>query len=49
MAQGVVDFFEVVQVNEQHRQFATAAPGLTDILLQPVAQHAAVGQAGQGV
>ena len=43
MAQGVVDFLEVVQVNEQNRQFTTTTPALADVPLQPVAQHAAVG------
>lgn len=49
MSQGVVDLLEVVQVDEQDRQLFSAAVALLDLLLEPVAQHAPVGQAGQAV
>ena len=49
VAQGVVDVFEVVQVDEHHRQRLVLALGHADGLLEAVGQQQAVGQAGQGV
>ena len=49
MAQRVIDFLEVVQVNEQNRQLQAVALAFLDFLGEPVAQHAPVGQAGQRV
>ena len=49
MAQGVVDLFEVVQVDEQDGQLLLVTFAALDLLLQPVAHHPAVGQAGERV
>jgi hypothetical protein len=43
MAECVVDFLEMVQVDEQDGQLRVVAFAFLDLLLQPVAQHAAVG------
>jgi hypothetical protein len=43
MAERVVDLLEVVQVDEQDDQLRVVAFAFLDLLLQPVAQHAAVG------
>nr|GEU28309.1 hypothetical protein [Tanacetum cinerariifolium] len=49
VAQGVVDFLEVVEVDEQDGQPRVLAPALDQVLLQAVEQHAAVGQLGQRI
>ena len=49
VTQRVIDFLEVVQVDEQDGQLLLVAFALLDLLLQSVAQHAAVGQAGQRI
>ncbi len=49
VAHAVVDEFELVQIDEGHRQNIVVAGGEIDGLLQPVGQHRAVGQPGQHV
>ena len=49
MSQGVVDFLEMVQVDEQDRHLLAFAIDFLEFELQPVAQHAPVRQAGQHV
>ena len=49
VAQCVVDFLEVVQIDKKHRQLLPVALAAPDFLVQPVGQCAAVGQSGQRV
>ena len=45
--QGVIDFLEMVQVHEKHRQLLTIALAAFDFLFQSVSQHAPIGQASE--
>jgi hypothetical protein len=47
VAEAVVDFLEVVEVEEQQRQEGPPRSALLHFLAQPVHEHVAVGQAGQ--
>ena len=49
MAQGVIDFLEVVQVDEQQRQLQAVTATFFEFLRQPLLHHAPVRQAGQGI
>ena len=50
MAETVVDYFEFVNVNEQHRESEVRVPPrLCDCALQPVEKERAVGEVGQAV
>ena len=49
VAQRVVDLLEVVQIDQKQRQRATRARGLADLVLEPLPQHAPIGQAGEHV
>ena len=49
VAQCVVDKFEVVQVDEDHRTVVACACAAAQSLLQPVEQQAAVGQTGEAI
>ncbi|OIQ74441.1 hypothetical protein GALL_439030 [mine drainage metagenome] len=43
----VIDFLEVVQVNEQHRQLQVVAAAFLELLRQPLLHQAPVGQPGE--
>ena len=47
MPQGVVDGFEIVQIDEQQADMLPRPFGLQDRLLRPVLQQNAIGQPGQ--
>ena len=49
VAQGVVDVFEMVQVNEQQRKLRAGLLRVLHALLQPVLEQGAVGQRGQRI
>ena len=49
MAQGVVDLLEFVEVDEHQRQRRSVAIGFLDLLLEPILEHAAVGQGGERI
>ena len=49
MAQGIVDFLEVIQINEEHGHALLVSRACSHFGLQPVAQHTAIGQTRQRV
>lgn len=46
MAQGVVDRFETVEIDEQDTQLAIAPQGEAEVLIKAVAEGGAVGECG---
>ncbi len=49
VAQGVVDDFEAIQIEEHHRKPVPVAACVSDGVIEPVEEEGAVGQSGQGV
>ena len=49
MAVGVVDIFELVQIDKQQSAAGAVAPGIGNLLIQPLLKPAAIDQGGQGV
>ena len=49
MSQGIVDVFEAIQIQEQHRNFSAVTLRQSDRLVDPVVQQHAIGQAGQKI
>ena len=49
MAEAVIDVFEMVEIDEHHRDPGVVALGLQNCLGQAVVEQAAVGQARQGI
>ena len=49
VAERVVDHLEAVEIDEQHREPPAVSFGLVDGMVQPLAEHDAVGQPGERV
>ena len=49
MAKGVIDFFEIIEVDEHQRPIVAGSNTACDRMSQAIHQHAPVGKAGQNV
>ncbi len=49
MAQHIVDFLEMIEIEQCQRKALTAAHGLLHHLMQTIVEQTPIGQAGQGV